>query len=211
MKHFFLVVFCLVANYLIAQIRSYNTPISQYGPSVEEYFRFSPISNSPDSLLAKMLRDEDFILDTLYPHSDSVNFYMRGYYKTFNPFSIKTERVEVYLLESEIMERNKKTGRKTLTYMILGIVGKEKEDLLEVTNEAKRVYNKFDKVVKSTEIQHKKNKKDKTYLRYLYDVGLRYPFYSGFGRWYKTETNFCTYFSINLVSLELLKKQEAAQ
>lgn len=210
MKYFFLAFICLATKCLIAQT-SYNTPISRYGPSIEEYFRFSPIRNSPDSLLAKMLRDEDFVLDTLYPHSDTVNFYMRGYYKTFNPFSLRAERVEVYLLVSDVMENNKETGRKVLTYMILGIVGKEKEDLATVTEEAKRMYKKLGKVVKSTSIQHKKNKKDKTYLRYLYDVGFRYPFYSGFSRWYKNETDFCVYFSINLFDLERLKRQEAAQ
>lgn len=209
MKHFLLLVSCLVTNCLFAQNRFYGTPISKYGPGVETFFRFSPITNHPDSLMAKMLQDEDFVLDTLLVRSDTVNFYMRGYYKTFNPFHIKAERVEVYVLESDLVLNNKKTGRKTLTYMILGVVGREEADLAIVTTEAKRIYDQFRKLVTTTSIQKKKNRKDKTYIRYLYNVGGTSPFYSGFGKWYKTVADYCVSFSVNLVDFEFLKRQDA--
>ncbi len=208
MKYILLALHCLLVQLSIAQVLNFNTPVNEYRSTVEKYSRFSPFSNNPDSFFVKIFNDDDFVLDTLFPHSDTVNFYMRGYYKNFNPFLIKTDRVEVYILESNVMLNKKKTDRKTLTYMILGIVGSSPENFKLVEEEAKRIYKETGKVVKSTSIQ-KTKAKGKLYLRHLYSVGSEYPFYSGYGQWYKTGTDYCVYFILNLARLELLKRQEA--
>lgn len=209
MKYILLAVSCLLVQSSIGQvILNLNAPIANYRSTVEQYLRFSPFDNNPDSFFVKMFHDDDFVLDTLIPHTDTVNFYMRGYYKTFNPFSLKTDRVEVSLMEYDITYKKTKTGKKGLQYQILGITGESTNDFETVKNEAKRVYKEIDKVVKETEIK-KIKARGKTYLRYLYDIGPRYPMYSGFGQWYKNEKNFCVYFSINLAEVERLKRLEA--
>lgn len=184
--------------------------VGEYQPIVEQFSRFSPFTNSTDSFFVKMFNDEDFVLDTLIPRTDTSHFYMRGYYETFNPFLIKTEKVEVYLFESGVMKDKKKTDHRILTYMIIGITGTGPEDFTRTKDEAKRIYKKMKKVVNDATVQRTKAN-GKIYRQYLYRVGWGVPFYSKYGVWYKTGTNNCVSFCINLVNVEAIKARQLAQ
>ncbi len=184
--------------------------VGEYQPMVEQFCRFSPFTNSSDSFFVKMFNDEDFVLDTLMPHTDTSHFYMRGYYQTFNPFLLNAERVEVYLFEGGVMKDKKMTDYRVLTYMIIGITGSEPQDFITTRNEAKRIHKKMRKVVNNTTTR-KTKANGKTYLQYLYHVGWRVPFYSNYGVWYKTNTNNCVSFCINLVNVERIKARQLEQ
>ena len=209
MKYILLTLGILWMHLVVAQKSFLNwPPRNQYSSIVEQYCRFSPFTNNPDSFFVKLFHDEDFVLDTLIPHKDTVNFYMRGYYKTFNPFLLNAERVEVYLFESDVMRDNKKSGKKVLTYNIIGIIGTEPGDFLTARDEEKRIHKKMKKAI-GDYTTRKTKAKGNTYVQHLYRIGTYVPFYTKYGVWYKTGVNNCVAFSINLASLEEIKITEA--
>lgn len=62
-------------------------------PFIEKYFRATPFDKDFSDLVNFYSTDPDFVVDSTSQRSDTSIFYLRGYHKTFNPFSFPVNRL----------------------------------------------------------------------------------------------------------------------
>ncbi|OJU25570.1 MAG: hypothetical protein BGN92_11035 [Sphingobacteriales bacterium 41-5] len=94
---------------------------SRFGSVVEKYYRVNPFEGSFPAFVKSLSSDPELLDKTLIPKSDSSNYFLKGTYEVFNPFSINAEKVEMLFAEhqQEIQEQNVSTLYTVYTYQIL--------------------------------------------------------------------------------------------
>ena len=70
----------------------------EYKNAINNYFKSSPFDKSPDSLFKELLNDADLVIDTIITATDTSRFYLRGRYKTFNPFLSQLIRLNSFTI-----------------------------------------------------------------------------------------------------------------
>ena len=117
MKKIFVSLLFIIGNYAYSQ----NNDI--FKEHLSTYFKTYPFEKTKDSLLKELLQDKDFIIDTLIYPDANTRFYVRGFYKNFNPFSQKMSAVVLIITETNLLATYKSKSKSKETQLIFQMIG----------------------------------------------------------------------------------------
>lgn len=162
-----------------------------YKPAVSSFYKISPFDREPDSLFRELTGDPDLLVDTIIYPTDTTLFYLRGYYKTFNPFSSAIKKVELLYFQSNVIRDNIKGKDRILTYMITGITDSTENGRRAAVAEEKKIFDGLYDLF--TAWAYKKSGRKDSYrgANHYYKTGSVVPVFSGWGIWYKTKKDYC--------------------
>ena len=124
----------------------------------KNYFRSSPFEHEFSQFLNHLMKDPTLINSTVNKRTDSNLFYLKGDYKTHNPFFFKAKLTHVVLAEQELLINDSLQLVDTIIiYQLAGYseAGKEGED--DVKKEFERFDNKYIKKFGSNDYKELKN------------------------------------------------------
>src|SRR5690606_34762955 len=77
---------------------------------IDKYFRVNPLNRPFHLFLSQVINDTAFTIARLEKRTDTSLFYMQGNYKNFNPFSFKTQVVQLiiadYIVKDDSSQKN---------------------------------------------------------------------------------------------------------
>jgi len=162
----------LFLNVVLFPGLSFAQDTRNYKDALRGFFPFSPFEISSDSFFIRLVNDPDFVTDSLQPPTDTSLFYVRGYYKMFNPFSKEVKKVQAHFYQSPLIstKRRDKPIDTTLKYLLIGICdmgNPGKENAIKI---AKAIHKKIVAIIPiyKTSRSRKKDKKYKTEKKYYY-------------------------------------------
>lgn len=110
----------------------------------EEYYRSLPFHKEFNRFVQHLLNDPTLITDTIHKKTDSTLFYMRGSYRTHNPFFFKGIRTDVILAEKEEMEYDSAApARSIFYYQLVGYAPPGETGRKEVEQEFERACRRY--------------------------------------------------------------------
>ena len=72
---------------------------SQFQKVVKEYYRVNPSEGKLSAFIKALSDDPELLNKSIVLKTDSTNYFLKGEYQIFNPFSINAEKIEVVFAE----------------------------------------------------------------------------------------------------------------
>ncbi|MBZ4190081.1 hypothetical protein [Niabella beijingensis] len=117
----------------------------QFFKVVKDYFRVDPFSGQFSAFVDAVKTDPQLNITESSDKSDTSLFSVQGDYKSFNPFTIRANRIEVLLAEKKRMIRTAKPFMDTVVlYQITGFF----DSTAETVRALKREYKKINKKIR---------------------------------------------------------------
>jgi hypothetical protein len=132
---------CLLLLFLV----SFNATSQEMLLKVSEnYYRSLPFHNEFSRFVEHLLNDPTFIKDTIHKKTDSTLFYMRGSYRSHNPFFFKAIRTDVILAErQEPRYDSAGTYHTVFYYQIVGYAPPDEEGIRDVKLEFEKACRRY--------------------------------------------------------------------
>lgn len=74
---------------------------TQFHKVVKEYYRVNPFESNFSAFIRALSNDPALLNKSIVLKTDSTNYFLKGEYKIFNPFSINAEKIEVVFAEHQ--------------------------------------------------------------------------------------------------------------
>jgi hypothetical protein len=112
----------------------------------ENYYRSLPFHKPFNKFIEHLLNDPTFIRDTVAKKTDTTLYYLRGSYRSHNPFFFKGIRTDIILAEKEEMEYDSATEvRSVFHYQIVGYAPPGEEGIKDVQQEFEKACRRYKK------------------------------------------------------------------
>lgn len=130
----------------LISISSYSQ--SSLEKAAAKYFKVNPLDRKFSVFLKQVIDDTLFVIDKLEKRTDSISFYLRGHYKTFNPFIFKPGMVQFIITEVAVPYDSLETRFDTIMVCQITALtdrknGKQQQE--EVKNQFKFFQKKYGK------------------------------------------------------------------
>ena len=114
-------------------------------PLIEHYFRATPFEKDFADLINFYSTDPDFVIDSTSQRSDTSVFYLRGYHKTFNPFSFPVNRL-VFTIRQNDDSLNMLPGQKEVYFLlsVSGFIDSSEKSIQLLKGELKTIKEKLE-------------------------------------------------------------------
>ncbi|WP_018630848.1 hypothetical protein [Niabella aurantiaca] len=111
---------------------------------VKDYFRVDPFAGSFSAFVEAVKTDPELAVTEIVAKTDSSLFSVQGHYRSFNPFSIRTSKVEVLLAEKKRVIRTLQPRLDTIVlYQITGFFDSTKQTVKALQKEYRRINNRI--------------------------------------------------------------------
>lgn len=140
----------MIIRFFIAAFTLFFLQQSVNGQSdriVKEYFRVNPFSGSFPAFVKALTTDPALVNPQIVLKTDSTNFFVRGTYKIFNPFSFNAEKVDMLFSENEYNVASSRMQQKytSYSYQIIAFFDDTKSNRTLLMKDFKRLKRKLDK------------------------------------------------------------------
>ena len=146
---------------------------------IEKYYRVNPLKGSFPSFVNALSTDPDLLNKKLIQKSDSSNYFLRGDYKVFNPFSINAYKVEMVFTEQQVELTHKNTlhEQTVYTYQILAYFDDTESNRKLVVKDYNKIKKQFGKMMGSqiSSLKGFKNINDGEIADFFYGGTVIYP------------------------------------
>jgi hypothetical protein len=110
----------------------------------ENYYRSLPFHKEFSRFVTHLMNDPTFMKDTIHKKTDSTLFYMRGTYRSHNPFFFKAIRTDIILAEKEEMIYDSATmTRSVFYYQLVGYAPPGEEGIKDVQQEFEKACRRY--------------------------------------------------------------------
>jgi hypothetical protein len=110
----------------------------------ENYYRSLPFHKEFSRFVQHLLNDPSFIKDTIARKTDTTLYYLRGSYRSHNPFFFKGIRTDIILAEKEELAYDSGTAvRSVFHYQIVGHAPPGEEGKKEVQQEFEKACRRY--------------------------------------------------------------------
>lgn len=153
---------------------------AQFPDVVKKYFRINPFEAQFSSFIKTLVSDSDLLNKTIILKTDSTTFFVNGYYKIFNPFSMNADRVDMVFAEdqTEVVLKDIVMPYTYYTYQTMAFLDDtpiNRKLLLKDFNRLKKQINRFSSKSDIQNLKGVNNIEDGEIANYYESRSIVYP------------------------------------
>ena len=146
---------------------------------VKEYYRVNPFEGNFSTFVKTLANDPELLDKQLVQKTDTGNYFLKGFYKVFNPFGFNAEKIEMIFAEQEqeLVAKNQQTIYTTYSYQLLAYFDDTEINRRLILNDYNKIKKRLRREMKNETISLKgvKDIEDGEIINYYFDYSLVYP------------------------------------
>ncbi len=151
---------------------------TQFHKVVKEYYRVNPFESNFSAFIRALSNDPALLNKSIVLKTDSTNYFLKGEYKIFNPFSINAEKIEVVFAEHQHeLDSDIQKLYTSYSYQITGYFEDTPNNRNHITKDYGKIKRRLNREMRSETIDLKgiRNITAGEITNFFYSISIVYP------------------------------------